>query len=164
MTDDASAEGDPLAACTAVLATVDGGAAERIERFLRANDILCRIRPNAGVALQGAAAEGPPMWDVLVRPEVLPGDLGEGEAAPPAAQEPVRSDAPRDAPSAAEPVVLCELPWDDAWRLAERLIASGIPAAVMAGESGDRDRPMGDRQVPVGVRPSDLERARAFLE
>jgi hypothetical protein len=37
---------DPLAACTAVLFTVPREVASRLEGFLRANDIACRIRQN----------------------------------------------------------------------------------------------------------------------
>ena len=42
----APAEGDPLAACTAVLMTVPYEVAHRFEMFLRANEVACRIRPS----------------------------------------------------------------------------------------------------------------------
>jgi hypothetical protein len=112
-----------------------------------------------------------PAWVLLVRPEDLPEGWSEGgdaEGPGPAATSPEAASEVaglETAPEAggAEPLVLCELAWGEAWRLTERLIAAGIPAAVMAGEGGDRDRPMSARLVPVGVRAEDLERARTFL-
>jgi hypothetical protein len=196
---------DDLSRCTSVLLSVPREIASRIESFLRANDIPCRIglntemtperlaeeylsssardpsglldAPVLGPLLRGrlgrdlkaeikvVGSEIPPVWDVLVRPEDMPDDLRA---------DVVPSDTPTPAPqgssggeppqAALELVVLCELPWEEAWRLTERLIGDGIPAAVMASERTDRDRPMGARIVPVGVRPDDLDRARASLE
>lgn len=211
MSEPADGPVDPEA-CTVLLLSVPQPVAERIESFLTANGIVCRIRPNTemtperlaeeylkqspgashllqlplvgetirghiGERLQGItidASEILPVWDVLVRPEDLPG--GEEEAAPGPARlnvpvpGPVEPNLTVDGggePPGAEaepggPVVLCELPWSQAWALTERLIAAGIPAAVMAPEESDRDRPMSTRIVPVGVRPEDLDRARSF--
>ena len=127
--------------------------AERLERFLGAHGIGCRIRPKGG-------SDG---WEVLVRPEPSPEEPG-AEARPAALAG--SSDPPGwdDSAEPMEPAVLCELPWEQAWRLTQRLIAAGIPAAVMAGEGEDRDKPMQARTVPVGVRPSDLARARSFVD
>jgi hypothetical protein len=72
-------------------------------------------------------------------------------------------DASYEGESPDAPVALTELPWDEAFALAERLTAEGIPAAVMAAEAHDRDQHMGARIVPVGVRPADLERAKTLL-
>ena len=159
-------------ACTALLVSVPQPIAERIESFLTSNGIACRIRLNTEIDVAGS--EIPPVWDVLVRPDDRP--TGEEEAGPgparlndpvPGPVEPnLTVDGGREPPGAeAEPggpVVLCELPWSQAWALTERLIAAGIPAAVMAPEESDRDRPMSTRIVPVGVRPEDLDRARSF--
>jgi hypothetical protein len=158
--------------CTAVLLSVPKPVAERIESFLTMNGIACRIRLNA--EMQGGAIDASgiqPVWDVLVRPEDLPGE----EAAParPArlnvpvsgalvAEEPAEMGPPGTEESPGGPVILCELPWNDAWALTQRLNAAGIPAAGLAPEEPDRDRPMAARIVPVGVRPEDLERARSF--
>jgi len=132
-----------------VLLTAPREVAERLEGFLRSHRIGCRIRPE----------DGSDDWEVLVGP-----DRPEGEgrpARPPETVSPATSD---DADGPTEPVVLCELPWEQAWKLTQRLIAAGIPAAVLAGEGGDRDKPMQSRTVPVGVRSPDLERARSFVE
>jgi hypothetical protein len=129
--------------------------AERLERFLGAHGIGCRIRPKGG-------SDG---WEVLVRPERSP-EEPEEEPQPERRPEP-RPAAPvgsADPAGPMEPAVLCELPWEQAWRLTQRLIAAGIPAAVMAGEGEDREKPMHARTVPVGVRPFDLERARSFVD
>jgi hypothetical protein len=114
-------------------------------------------------------SEVPPMWDVLVRPEDMPEKEDHAEAGSDttaAMVEPeTRVTSVADAPPAVDgPVLLCQLSWDDAWRLIERLSAAGIPAAVMEGEGDDRDRPMNVRIVPVGVRAEDLERAGTFIE
>jgi hypothetical protein len=200
---------DDLSRCTSVLLSVPREIASRIESFLRANDIPCRIRLNTemtperlaeeylrssgrdpsglldapilGPLLRGrlgrdlkaeikvVGSELPPMWDVLVRPEDQH-DAGDhvaagGETTPAMAEPETGATSVAGAtPAGHGPVVLCELAWDDAWRLIERLSAAGIPAAVMEGEGGDRDRPMNVRTVPVGVRPEDLERAGAFIE
>lgn len=196
---------DDLSRCTSVLLSVPREIASRIESFLRANHVPCRIRLNTemtperlaeeylsssardpsrlldapvlGPLLRGrlghdlkaeievVGSEIPRVWDVLVRPEDLPDDLG-ADVVPADAPTPApRGSSGGEPPQAAlELAVLCELPWEEAWRLTERLIGEGIPAAVMASERTDRDRPMGDRTVPVGVRPDDLDRARASLE
>jgi hypothetical protein len=197
-----------LDACTSVLLSVPRQLAERIESFLRANGIPCRIRLNTemtperlaqellrqepeasrvldmpllGPLLRGrlgrdlkaeiqvVGSDIPPVWDVLVRPEDLPetGDDADRVPAIPGLDVPRTAEVAASgeaAPSPGSPVVLCELAWDDAWRLTERLSAAGIPAAVMEGEGGDRDRPMSVRTVPVGVLPEDLDRARAFID
>jgi hypothetical protein len=121
--------------------------AERLDGFLRSHGIGCRIRPKGGSD----------RWEVLVRPD-QPDERSEPTPAPAA------TEMSEDAVSPIEPVALCELPWEQAWRLTERLIAAGIPAAIMPGEGGDRDKPMQSRTVPVGVRQRDLERARAFVD
>jgi hypothetical protein len=200
-------------ACTAVLLSVPQQVAERIESFLAANGIACRIRRNTemtperlaeeylkqspgashllqlplvgeairgqiGERLQGIeidASEILPVWDVLVRPEDLPAAAEPAGSPTPRLNVPVadrvtaveRSEAEPGGSEAAaavgSPIVLCELPWDQAWALTQRLNDAGIPAAVMAAEEPDRDRPMQARIVPVGVRAEDLERARAYL-
>lgn len=196
-------------ACTAVLLSVPQQVAERIESFLTANGIPCRIRLNTemtperlaeeylrqspeasrvldmpllGPLLRGrlgddlkaeikvVGSEIPPVWDVLVRPEDLPASADPGGPRTPrlnvpvAGMEPISGDPglPEAAAAPGSPAVLCELPWEQAWALTQRLNESGIPAAVMAPEEPDRDRPMAARIVPVGVRPEDLERARAL--
>lgn len=197
-----------LTRCTAVLLSAPREVAARIESFLLANRIPCRIRlntemtpemlleehmrqsPEAGrvldVPLLGPLLRGrlvkdlkaeinvigseiPPVWDILVRPEDLPEREHEAEDA---SQKPRLNVLPGDDVDAPEPkqepagspVAVTELPWDEAWALSDRLNAAGIPAAVMAVEEQDRDRPMSAREVPVGVRPQDLERARALLD
>jgi hypothetical protein len=147
LTDPPTTADDQGDAFTEVLLEAPREAAERLERFLGSHGIGCRIRPKGGSDA----------WEVLVRPERAPeGKLPEAVAPVPAGSA--------DAADPIEPAVLCELPWEQAWRLAERLIAAGIPAAVMAGEGGDRNKPMQARTVPVGVRPPDLERARSFVD
>jgi hypothetical protein len=204
---DAGAEGGDPTTCTAVLLSVPRQVAERLESFLTANGIPCRIQLNAemtperlaeeylrgspeasrvldvpllGPLLRGRLAEDlkaeiqvvssdiPPVWDVLVRPEDLPGAADDAIGAPDAPRlnvPPSAADArpAAPAPESTSPTVVCELPWDEAWALIERLNAAGIPAAVMAAEAPDRDRPMQARIVPVGVRPEDVERAAAFI-
>ena len=160
--------------CTAVLLSVPQQVAERIGSFLTANGIACRIRLNTeGITID--ASEVLPVWDVLVRPEDLPGSadgparkapelnlpvLGRVSAVEPSEPEPERADA---AAAVGSPTVLCELPWDQAWALTRRLNEAGVPAAVMAPEEPNHDRPMSERVVPVGVRPEDLARAQAFV-
>lgn len=203
---DSGGEASDAAACTAVLLSVPQQVAERIESFLTANGIACRIRLNTemtperlaeeylkqspgpahllqlpilgpviraqiGERLQGIkidASEMLPVWDVLVRPEDLPEPEQKAESTPrePRLNVPPDTDleAPEPAPThAGSPVAVTELPWHQAWAFAERLNAAGIPAAVMAAEEPVRDEPMEARVVPVGVRPEDEERARAFL-
>jgi hypothetical protein len=199
-------------ACTAVLLSAPREIAERIEAFLSANRIACRIRlntemtperlaeeyvrqsptasrvldmPLVGPLLRGRLSEDlraeiqvigseiPPVWDVLVRPEDLAGvpEPASGTTRP---TEPLGGALGSEDPLAAGTtaggtaqapgslVVLCELPWDQAWALTERLNAAGIPAAVLQADT-DRDRPMDTRVVPIGVRPEDMERARSYL-
>jgi hypothetical protein len=199
-----------LTGCTAVLLSAPREVASRIESFLLANRVPCRIRLNTemtpeklleehmrqspeagrvldmpllGPLLRGRLAkdlkaeihvigsEIPPVWDILVRPEDLPEREHEAEDT---SQQPrlnvlpgddVEAPEPEPEPApAGSPVAVTELPWDEAWALSDRLNAAGIPAAVMAAEEQDRDRPMSAREVPVGVRPQDLERARALLD
>ena len=135
------------------------------------------IRGQIGERLQGIkidASEILPVWDVLVRPEDLPADAEPGRTPTPRLNAPVaagvtaeRSDGePGPSETAAAvgaPMVLCELPWDQAWALTQRLNEAGIPAAVMAPEEPNRDQPMAARMVPVGVRNEDLDRAQTFL-
>jgi hypothetical protein len=203
-----------LEACTAVLLSVPQQLAERIESFLTANGIRCRIRRNTemtperlaegylqqsseasgvldlpllGPLLRGRLGENlkaeievvgseiPPVWDVLVRPEDLPGSPdGSGETTPelnvptPGRVSAMEATDAEPGPSevaaaGGSPMILCELPWDQAWALTQRLNEAGIPAAVMAPEEPNRDRPMAARIVPVGVRREDLDRAQAFV-
>ena len=147
-----------LASCTSVLVSLPRGAAERIESFLAAHVIPCRIQP--------IADEDGSEWEVLIRPEDLPADPPAAPEAPVMNVSPDATVPPTEEPAVRgdmSPAVLCELTWNEAWRLARRLTDAGIPAAVMAAEEPDRDRPMAARVVPVGVRPEDLERARAHL-
>ena len=157
MTDPPTTADEEEDAFSEVLLEAPREIAERLERFLGAHGIGCRIRPKGG-------SDG---WEVLVRPERSPMEPVEEPqpdirpAAPAGSSDPAASGDPA---GPMEPAVLCELPWEQAWRLTQRLIAAGIPAAVMAGEGEDRDKPMQSRTVPVGVRPSDLERARPFVD
>jgi hypothetical protein len=148
LTESEATPADPPDGCTEVLLGAPREVAERVRSFLHAHSIPSLVRETS--------SEG--TWQVLVRP-VDPTPTSEGTS--------VGEEVPASPTTAAddgEPMVLCELTWTDAWRLTERLIAAGIPAAVMAGEGGDRDKPMSARTVPVGVRPEDLDRARAFLQ
>jgi hypothetical protein len=160
---------DDLEGCTAVLVTVPEEVAHRLQAFLLHGGFACRIRPTttelagAGAASQEVArapdpgvglAEG---YDVLVRPEDLPLEAG---VVPEVPEVIARSDANATEP----PVELCQLPWDQAWALIERLGEAGIAAAVLAPETVARDVPMADRIVPVGVRAEHLERARGFVQ
>ncbi|MGZ8566806.1 MAG: hypothetical protein ACXWXS_07120 [Actinomycetota bacterium] len=65
---------------------------------------------------------------------------------------------------AGELVVLCHLPWQEAWALAARLTDEGIPAVAVPDAEGDRETALDRRVVPVAVRPEDLEAARAALQ
>jgi hypothetical protein len=104
--------------------------------------------------------------DVLVRPqdidaakEMAKQVLPEEPSAPGGEQAAVPA-----ASDALELAAVTHLPWEDAWRLAQRLTAAGVPASVMADDPGQgRSIPLSRRVVPVGVRPGDLERARALL-
>lgn len=148
MTEPEATPAHALDGCTEVLLEAPRAVAERVGSFLHANGVPSVVRetsPDAG-------------WTVFVRPQAPEAASGETSVV-----EEVET-SPSTTADAGEPAVLCELTWNEAWRLTERLIAAGIPAAVMAGEGGDRDKPMSARTVPVGVRPDDLERARAFLE
>jgi hypothetical protein len=156
---------DP-AACTEVLATVPQPVADRIAAFLHANGVACAVRPVAqggGTDEAGSASR----WEVLVRPEDLPADKPAAEPKAEPAAEPKLNVLPVDEgaaePAPGSPVALCELPWEQAWALSRRLIEAGIPAAVMEPEKHDREQPMAARIVPVGVRPEDVERARAVM-
>jgi hypothetical protein len=137
-----------------------------------------RLGEDLKAEIQVVGSEIPPVWDVLVRPQDLP---GTSDHAGPARRTPelnlpipsraasldagsVEGAPPEAAASGGAPVILCELPWGEAWALTDRLNAAGIPAAVMAAEEPDRDRPMQARIVPVGVRPEDADRARAFTD
>jgi len=160
MSDDPSpaAEGDPLAVCTAVLMTVPLEIARRLQTFLRANDVACRLRKSDVTAEEERAPGFAAAYDVLVRPEDLPQELagpaGDATDAGPTGASP---------PAEGTPVALCELPWNAAWKLVSELTAAGIPAAVLEPEAPSGDTPMARRIVPVGVRPADLERARALV-
>jgi hypothetical protein len=218
-----------LEQCTAVLMTVPFAVARRLESFLGANGVACRIRRTtltaeqlAEEALRSASPDAARLLDsgigrlfagrlrrelkaeiqihasglteqcdVLVRPSDLPADAavapvaggasggeadsgrdpwarpgeptavattGSGTEADPGR---VADAGPAAAGSGA--VELCQLPWNQAWALVERLGAAGIAAAVLAPETTARDVPMADRVVPVGVQAGDLERARGFL-
>jgi hypothetical protein len=65
---------------------------------------------------------------------------------------------------AGELVVLCHLPWQEAWALAARLTDEGIPAVAVPDADEDRETALDRRVVPVAVRPEDLEAARAALQ
>ncbi len=65
---------------------------------------------------------------------------------------------------AGELVVLCHLPWQEAWALAARLTDDGIPAVAVPDADEDRETALDRRVVPVAVRPEDLEAARAALQ
>lgn len=136
------------------------------------------VRAQIGERLQGItidASEILPVWDVLVRPDDLSEAPADAQVSDPVDARPPKLNVPVDATSAEDPdpdapavpgspVVLCELPWSEAWNLTQRLIQAGIPAAVLAAEDPDRDRPMSQRIVPVGVRPEDADRAKALID
>jgi len=142
------------------------GASKLLDAPILGTLLRGRLADDLKAEIKITGTDIPPVWDVLVLPEDLPDEgrdaarsaetSGSEPSATPSSGEPARG--------ATGPVVLCELPWEEAWRLTERLIRDGIPAAVMAGEGADRDVQMGARIVPVGVRPVDLDRARAYLE
>ena len=145
------------------------GAAQVLDMPLLGPLLRGRLSKDLKAEIEVVGSDLPPVWDVLVRPEDLPDPISEPTAEPDAPKLNVPSpgavpdvDVPPEAPPGA-PVVLTELPWDEAFALAERLTGAGIPAAVMAAETHDRDRHLAARVVPVGVRPADLERATAFL-
>lgn len=121
-----------------------------------------------------SAALGP--HDVLVAPEDLERaldvakpyvrtlDAGGGYAG----SEPVPgggAEATVDARTATaiDAVPVANVPWHEAWELSGRLTDAGIPATVMMPE-GVEPGPLTERAVPVGVKPSDAERARRFIE
>lgn len=146
------------------------GAAQVLDVPLLGPLLRGRLSKDLKAEIEVVASDLPPVWDVFVRPQDLPPRGSEPTAGPDAPRLNVPSpdavDRPDAAPEGASPdapVMLTELPWDEAFALAERLNAAGIPAAVMAAETADRDRHMGARIVPVGVRPADLDRATAFL-
>lgn len=129
-----------------------------------------RLAKDLKAEIEVAGSDLPPVWDVLVRPEDLPDPLSEPTAQPdaprlnvPSPDAVARPDAALQGASPDAPVLIAELPWDEAFALTERLNAAGIPAAVMAAGTADREVQMGARVVPVGVRPGDLDRARGYL-
>ena len=129
-----------------------------------------RLAKDLKAEIEVVGSDLPPVWDVLVRPEDLPDPLSEPIAQPdaprlnvPSPDAVARPDAALEGASPDAPVVIAELPWDEAFALAERLNTAGIPAAVMAAGTADREVQMGARVVPVGVRPGDLDRARSHL-
>jgi hypothetical protein len=134
-----------------------------------------RLGDDLKAEIKVVGSEIPPVWDVLVRPEDLPGSADRGGQRTPELNVPVPGRVSAVEPSDAEPgpsgtaaavgelMILCELPWDQAWALTQRLNEAGIPAAVMAPEEPKRDQPMAARMVPVGVRNEDLDRAQTFL-
>jgi hypothetical protein len=136
-----------------------------------------RLAEDQKAEIKVVGSEIPPVWDVLVRPEDLPttSDRVGPERRTPELNVPVASPTasrdgpgsvggvPPDATASGGPMILCELPGNEAGTLTDRLNDAGIPAAVMAAEEPDRDRPMQARVVPVGVRSEEVERARAYL-
>ena len=148
------------------------GAAQVLDLPLLGPLLRGRLSKDLKAEIKVVGSEIPPVWDVLVRPE----DMPDREAGAPGEPQQPRLNVPSPAtvarPDAAAlegaspeaPVVLTELPWDEAFALAERLNAAGIPAAVMAAETADPEVQISARIVPVGVRPVDLDRARASLE
>jgi hypothetical protein len=148
------------------------GAAQVLDVPLLGPLLRGRLSKDLKAEIEVVASDLPPVWDVLVRPEDLPPGWSDPTAGPDARRLNVPSPDTVARPEAAAsegaspdaPVVLSELPWDEAFALAERLNAAGIPAAVMAAETADRELQMGARIVPVGVRPVDVDRARALLE
>ena len=145
------------------------GAARVLDLPLVGPLVRGRLSKDLKAEIEVVGSDLPPVWDVLVRPEDLP-DPGSEVSAAGTARLNVPSpdpgsgpDIPPEGESPGAPVILTELPWAEAFALAERLTAEGIPAAVMAAETHDRDRQIATRVVPVGVRPADLERATTFL-
>lgn len=146
------------------------GAAQVLDMPLFGPLLRGRLSKDLKAEIEVVGSDLPPVWDVLVRPEDLPDPVSEPTAEPdvqrlnaPSPDTVARPDTAPERASPDAPVVLTELPWADAFALTERLSAHGIPAAVMAAETTDREVQMGARIVPVGVRPVDLDRARAFL-
>jgi hypothetical protein len=147
------------------------GAAQVLDVPLLGPLLRGRLSKDLQAEIEVVASDLPPVWDVLVRPEDMPpgwsGPAAESDARRlnvPSPDTVARPDAVPEGASPDAPMVLTELPWDEAFALAERLTAAGIPAAVMAAETADREVQMGARVVPVGVRPVDLDRARAYVE
>jgi hypothetical protein len=160
--------------CTAVLVALPLDDARRLERFLRAKDVRCRIRPGAIPSVETSATEAvrgqlrlrrpappaappPQLFDVLVRPDDLPPEPADRALTTAGPTEPL----PAPTEDALLPVELCQLPWDEAWQLVERLSAEGVRATVLsaAGANPTMER----RVVPVGVHADDLDRARSLL-
>jgi hypothetical protein len=99
-----------------------------------------------------------PLYDVVVREEDLRLEGVEAAGDDPGVLEMVDG-------VAGELVVLCHLPWNEAWALAGRLTDAGIPAAAVPDPADeDRETALDQRIVPVAVRPEDLEAARTALE
>ena len=147
------------------------GAAQVLDMPLLGPLIRGRLSKDLKAEIEVVGSDLPPVWDVLVRPEDLPPGWREPTAGPDAPRLNVPSpdsiallDTESGGAAPDAPVVLTELPWDEAFALAERLNAAGIPAAVMTAETADREVKIGARIVPVGVRSGDLDRARASLE
>lgn len=146
------------------------GAAQVLNMPLLGPLLRGRLSKDLKAEIEVVGSDLPPVWDVLVRPEDLPDPVSEPTAEPdaprlnvPSPDAVARPDAALEGASPDAPVVIAELPWDEAFALAERLNAAGIPAAVMAAGTADREVQMGARIVPVGVRPGDLDRARSHL-
>jgi hypothetical protein len=148
------------------------GAAQVLDIPLLGPLLRGRLSNDLKAEIEVVASDLPPVWDVLVRPGDLPDPGGEPLTTagaspklnvPPPDPVTEQSGASTEGGSPDAPVVLTELPWAEAFALAEHLTAEGIPAAVMAAEAHDRERHMGARIVPVGVRPADLERAKTLL-
>lgn len=146
------------------------GAARVLDLPLLGPLVRGRLSKDLKAEIEVVGSDLPPVWDVLVRPEDLPDPGSEVSAAAGTPRLNVTSpdpgsgpDVPPEGASPDAPVVLTELPWDEAFALAEQLTGEGIPAAVMTAETHDRDRHIATRVVPVGVRPADLERATTFL-
>jgi hypothetical protein len=140
--------------------------------LVRPEDLPAGLVPAAPATDEVAGPEPPAEREPAAAPATGGGSdpwARPGEAAPASAEDPVAQGATPEVPAvvaasgAAAPVVLCQLPWDQAWALVARLADAGIAAAVMEAESAARDVPMADRMVPVGVEPENLERARGLL-
>ncbi len=99
-----------------------------------------------------------PLYDVLVREEDLASTADHAAAAGSAETLEIVEGV------AGELVVLCHLPWQEAWALAARLTDEGIPAVAVPDADEDRETALDRRVVPVAVRPEDLDAARAALQ
>jgi hypothetical protein len=97
-----------------------------------------------------------PLYEVLVREEDLALAGTDTEGAVPEQLEMIEG-------VAGEMVVLCRLPWHEAWALAGRLTEGGVPAVAVPDTGEDREVALEQRVIPVAVRPEDLEAARAAI-